>query len=104
MFGTNSINLAQQDSTDLSLAELKQTAGLLTEVEYRRDESQIFKEKSAVYEDMIKAFKSNELRFEEQIKNLNLVVEESKPSWYDHFWIGAAVTGLVVSSIYFLAK
>lgn len=104
LFGTNSINLAQQDSTDLSLAELKQTAGLLTEVEYRRDESQIFKEKSAVYEDMIKAFKSNELRFEEQIKNLNLVVEESKPSWYDHFWIGAAVTGLVVSSIYFLAK
>ena len=96
--------MAQQDSTKLSLAELKQTAGLLTEVEYRRDEAQIFGEKSTVYENMIKAFQSNEGRYEQQIKNLNLIVEESKPSWYDHFWTGAAITGLIVSSIYFLAK
>lgn len=103
-FGINSTSSAQQDSTKLSLAELKQTAGLLTEVEYRRNEAQIFEEKSDVYEDMIKAFQSNESRYEEQIKNLNLAIEVSKPSWYDRFWIGAAVAGLIVSSIYFFAK
>lgn len=102
--GASSINLAQQDLTKLSLAELKQTAGLLTEVEYRRDESLVFKEKSTVYESMIKEFQSNEQRYEQQIKNLNLTIEAVKPSWYDHFWIGAALTGVIVSSIYFLAK
>lgn len=102
--GTSSISLAQQDSIKLSLAELKQTAGLLTEVEYRRDESLVFKEKSAVYQSMIKEFQSNEQRYEQQIKNLNLTIEAVKPSWYDHFWVGAALTGIIISGIFFIAK
>jgi hypothetical protein len=96
--------LAQQDSSNLSLSELKLTAQLLTELQYRRDQEDIFNQKEKLYSGIIQNFQSNEKLYDSKIENLELMIEEVKPGWYDHFWVGATVAGIVVSSIYFLAR
>ena len=95
---------AQQDSTKLSLLELKHTAQLLIELEARRYESDSFLDKENIYKNIIKDYQNDQELFNQQIENLELIIEAVTPAWYDHFWIGAAITGIVVSSIYFLAK
>jgi hypothetical protein len=102
--GKSSISWAQQDSSKLSLAELKQTAGLLTEVEFRRDEAQIVQEKINVYEGMIKHYQENESDYEQKLRNQELINENSKPAWYDHFWVGSTVVGIVLTTIFLFAK
>lgn len=105
MSGISYKSLAQEELSDrLSLAELKITAQLLTELEFRRSQSELDAAKNKMLESIITNFKSNEELYELKIKNLELKVEEIKPSWYDHFWIGSAVTAIVVSSIYFMSK
>lgn len=95
---------AQQDSTELRLSEKKQISGLLYELEYRRTESNIFLDKESVYKSLIKDYQNNEELYKQEIKNLELNIEAVKPSWYDNFWTGAAVAGIVVSSIYLLTR
>lgn len=102
--GINFPILAQQDSSKLSLSELKLTAQLLTELQFRREQEDLFNQKEKLYSGIIQNFQSNEKLYTSKIDNLELVIEEVKPEWYDHFWIGAAVAGIVVSSIYFLAR
>lgn len=53
---------------------------------------------------MIKTYQADEELYKNQIENLKLNIEAVTPSWYDNFWTGAAVAGLVVSSIYFLTR
>lgn len=104
--GPNLTSLAQQEQTDkyLSLAELKQTAQLLTELEKNREQLRLERTKNSIYDHIVENFKINEELYKQQIKNLETTVEEIKPSWYDHFWIGSLVTGAIVSSIYLLAR
>lgn len=100
----SSILLAQQDSSSLTVRELQQTLGLLNELEYRRTESNIWMDKESVYKSLIQNYQSNEELYEREIKNLELNIEAVKPAWYDNFWTGAAITGIVISSIYFLTR
>lgn len=104
VFADGSIVLAQQDSTKLSLAELKQTVGLLTELQGRRELDATFLDKEAVYKNIIEGYQNDEELYKQQIENLKLNIEAVTPAWYDNFWTGAAVAGLIVSSIYFLAR
>lgn len=96
--------MAQQDSTKLSLSELKQIAGLLPELQKRREVNVTFNNKEAVYQSIIEGYQNDEELYKRQIENLKLNVEAVTPAWYDNFWTGAAVAGLVVSSIYFLTR
>ena len=103
-FESGSTVLAQQDSTKLSLSELKQIASLLPELQKRREANFVFKDKEQIYQGMIKTYQADEELYKNQIENLKLNIEAVTPSWYDNFWTGAAVAGLVVSSIYFLTR
>ena len=100
----NSILLAQQDSSSLSVSELQQTMRLLSELEFRRAESNIFFDKESVYKSIIKDYQNGEELYKREIKNLELNIEAVKPAWYDNFWTGSAVTAIVISSIYFLTR
>jgi len=102
--GFNYISLGQQDSTKLSLLELKHTAQLLIELEGRRIENATFIDKESVYKSIIEGYQNDQELYKQQIENLKLNIEAVTPSWYDNFWTGAAVAGLVVSSIYFLTR
>lgn len=102
--GNNYQILAQQDSTKLTLSELKQTAQLLVELEKRRDQVELFKFKENMYQNMIQNFQANERFYEEKIKNLEIYAEAVKPAWYDKFWIGALVAGTGAGVIYILSK
>lgn len=102
--GFNYISLAQQDSTNLSLLELKHTAQLLIELEGRRIENATFLDKENIYQSIIKDYQNGEELYKQQIENLKLNIEAVKPAFYDNFWFGSAVTAIVVSTIYFLAK
>ena len=102
--GFSYTSLGQQDSTKLSLLELKHTAQLLIELEGRRYEVNQFLDKERVYQSIIKGYQNDQELFEQQIDNLELTVEATKRSWYDTFWVGAAVASLVVSSFYFLTR
>lgn len=104
VFVDGSIVWAQQDSTKLSLAELKQTVGLLTELQGRRELDATFLDKEAVYKNIIEGYQNDEELYKQQIENLKLNIEAVKPSWYDNFWFGSAITAIVISGIYFLAK
>lgn len=104
VFVDGSIVWAQQDSTKLSLAELKQTVGLLTELQGRRELDATFLDKEAVYKNIIEGYQNDEELYKQQIENLKLNIEAVKPAFYDNFWFGATVAGLVVSSIFFLTK
>lgn len=104
VFADGSIVLAQQDSTKLSLAELKQTVGLLTELQKRRELNATFLDKEAVYKNIIEGYQNDEELYKQQIENLKLNIEAVKPSWYDNFWTGSAVTAIIISSIFFLTK
>lgn len=100
----SSILLAQQDSSSLTVRELQQTLRLLNELEYRRSEANIFLDKESVYKSLIQNYQNNEELYKKEVKNLELNIEAVTPAWYDNFWTGAAVAGLIVSSIYFLAR
>lgn len=100
----SSILLAQQDSSSLTVRELQQTLRLLNELEYRRTESNIWMDKESVYKSLIQSYQNGEELFRKEIKNLELNIEAVKPAWYDNFWTGAAVAGIVVSSIYLLTR
>ncbi len=102
--GSCSTALAQQDSTKLSLSELKQTAGLLVELQKKREQKSAWVDKEAFYKSMVKNYEQVEDRYKMQIDNLKLNIEAVKPAWYDHFWIGSALTAIIISSIFFLAK
>ena len=100
----SSILLAQQDSSSLTVRELQQTLRLLNELEYRRTESNIFLDKESVYKSLIQSYQNGEELFRKEIKNLELNIEAVKPAFYDNFWFGSAITAVVISSIYFIAK
>ena len=102
--GFSCISLGQQDSTKLSLLELKHTAQLLIELEGRRYEVNQFLDKERVYQSIIKGYQNDQELFNQQIENLELTVEAVTPSWYDTFWVGAAVASIIVSSIYLLTR
>lgn len=102
--GFSFISLGQQDSTKLSLLELKHTAQLLIELEGRRYEANTFLDKERVYQSIIEGYQNDQELFKQQIENLELNIEAVTPAWYDNFWTGAAVAGLIISSIYFLAR
>lgn len=104
VFVDGSIVWAQQDSTKLSLAELKQIVGLLPELQKRRELNATFLDKEAVYKNIIEGYQNDEELYKQQIENLKLNIEAVKPAFYDNFWFGAAVAGLVVSSIFFLTR
>lgn len=104
VFADGSIVWAQQDSTKLSLAELKQIAGLLPELQKRRELNATFTNKETVYQSIIKGYQNDEELYQQQIENLKLDIEAVKPSWYDNFWTGSAVTAIIISSIFFLAR
>ena len=103
-YGSGSIVLAQQDSTKLSLSELKQIAGLLPELQKRREINVTFNDKEMVYKSIVKGYQNDEELYKKQIENLKLNIEAVKPAWYDNFWTGSAITAIVISSIYFLTK
>lgn len=100
----SSILLAQQDSSALTLQELKQISSLLTEVEFRRAQYATFIDKESVYKSIIEGYQNDQELYKQQIANLNANIEAVKPSWYDNFWTGAAVASVVISSIFFLTK
>ena len=102
--GFSYTSLGQQDSTKLSLLELKHTAQLLIELEGRRYEVNQFLDKERVYQSIIKGYQDGAELYQKEIDNLELTVEAVTPSWYDTFWVGAAVASLVVSSFYFLTR
>ena len=104
IFADGSIVLAQQDSTKLSLSELKQIAGLLPELQKRRETNVTFNDKEMVYKSIVKGYQNDEELYKKQIENLKLNIEAVKPAWYDNFWTGSAITAIVISSIYFLTK
>lgn len=104
VFVDGSIVWAQQDSTKLSLAELKQTVGLLTELQGRRELDATFLDKEAVYKNIIEGYQNDEELYKKQIENLKLNIEAVTPAWYDNFWTGSAVTAIIISSIYFLTR
>jgi len=83
---------------------LKQTVGLLTELQGRRELDATFLDKEAVYKNIIEGYQNDEELYKQQIENLKLNIEAVKPAFYDNFWFGATVAGLVVSSIFFLTK
>lgn len=102
--GNSSILWAQQDSTNLELKELKQVSQLLVEVEYRREQSRIAIEKENLYRDLIADYSKNEELYEQKLENKDAEIEAVKPAWYDTFWIGSAVTGIIISTVYFLSR
>lgn len=104
VFVDGSIVWAQQDSTKLSLAELKQTVGLLTELQGRRELNATFLDKEAVYKNIIEGYQNDEELYKQQIENLKLNIEAVKPKWYNNFWVGSAITAIIISSIFFLTK
>lgn len=105
IFADGSIVLAQQDSTkQFTLAELKQIAGLLPELQKKREINLTFNDKEMVYKSIIKGYQNDEELYKKQIENLKLNIEAVKPAWYDNFWTGSATTAIVISSIYFLTK
>lgn len=102
--GGGSKTWAQQDSSKLELFELKQISGLLIELAECRELSATAFEKEALYKDLIKDYNENEQLYEQQIKNLEQLNESIKPAWYDTFWVGASVAGIVVATIAFLTR
>lgn len=105
VFVDGSIVWAQQDSTkQFTLAELKQIAGLLPELQKRRELNATFTNKETVYQSIIKGYQNDEELYKQQIENLKLNIEAVKPSWYDNFWTGSAVTAIIISSIFFLTR
>ena len=82
----------------------QETVGLLTELQGRRELNATFLDKEAVYKNIIEGYQNDEELYKRQIENLKLNIEAVTPSWYDNFWTGAAVAGLIVSSIYFLTR
>lgn len=102
---SNFQSLAQQDSTKiLSLTELKQTAQLLTELEKKRSQMELMQYRLELSEVVINNLKLNEQLYEAKIENLETYAEEVKTAWYDRFWIGSLLTGVAVTTIYFLAR
>jgi hypothetical protein len=96
--------LAQQDSTKLTLTELKQTLGLLNELEYRREEKNTFLYKESIYKSIIKDYQDGEELYKQKIINLENIVEAVKPAWYNNFWTGAAVSTVVLTTIFLLVR
>ena len=104
VFVDGSIVWAQQDSTKLSLAELKQTVGLLTELQGRRELDATFLDKEAVYKNIIEGYQNDEELYKQQIENLKLNIEAVKPKWYNNFWVGATASAIVSTAIYLLVR
>ncbi len=104
VFVDGSIVWAQQDSTKLSLAELKQISGLLVELAECRELNVVASEKESFYQNLVKKYDENEQLYEQQLANKNAEIEAVTPAWYDNFWTGSAITGLIISSIYFLTR
>jgi magnesium-transporting ATPase (P-type) len=96
--------LAQQDSTKLSLSELKQIAGLLVELQARREQSITWFDKESIYKNIIRNYQRNENNYKQQINLLQENIETSKPAFYDRFWVGSAVTAIVFSIFILLSK
>ena len=75
----------------ISVPELRTLSDYLKEVEFRRikgalDESQIQK-----YQSIFIDFNSKETLYLKKIDNLEKEVQLIKPSWWDHFYVGAVV-------------
>lgn len=97
-----SIALAQ-DST-LSLYELKAIAKYLPELHERRllDAEQINKE--SFYKSLIQKYQDDKEQYQKKEKLLEANIEAIKPAWYDHFWIGSAITGIVAFTTYLIVN
>lgn len=102
--GFSYTSLAQQDSTKLSLLELKHTAQLLIELEARRYEASTFVDKENIYKSIIKDYQNDQELYKQQIENLKLNIEAIKTPWYERPPVVATITAIIISSIYFLAK
>lgn len=103
-FGQNSEVLGLQDSTKLTLEELKQTLSLLNELEYRREEKNIFLDKENIYKNVIQDYKASEELYKQKITNYEIMVEAVKPKWYNNFWVGATASAIVSTAIYLLVR
>ena len=95
--------MAQQDSS-LTLNEYKQIGSLLAELKGRRILEGEMLDKEYYYRSIIGDYQNNIRLADAQIKNLQQNIEAVEPAWYDHFWVGTAIAGLVVSGIYLLGK
>lgn len=96
--------MEQPDSTELTLSELKQTLGLLTELEFRRQQNVQNIAKENIYKNIIKDYEANQELYKQKIINLESALGITKPAWYDSFWFGAGVTGLVFTTIILIAR
>jgi len=86
-----------QDSTKFQKIELKQISKLLTETSYRRDKDSDMKRQLDYYGRLVSTLEYKDSLNNIIKNNLNKMIENVKPQFWDRFWIGA-----VVSSILFL--
>lgn len=77
---------------------------MLPELQMRRKLDVEQANKEDFYKSLIQEYQDDQEQYKQKEKLLKANIEAVTPSWYDHFWIGAALTGVVISSIYFLAK
>lgn len=102
--GSSLQSLAQQDSTKLSLYELKLQAALNTELEFRRKQASQHKLQLQIQDGIIE-YKDMQINtLETKIENQNKIIEEVKPAWYDRFWIGTGTTAFILAIIFILIK
>lgn len=88
----------------LPLSKALLVSQLLYELESRREKGKIDKE---IF-NIIPRLKTNyvDLRtdhFELQ-DNVNKIIDALEQPWYDHFWVGAGVTGMILTALFVLAS
>lgn len=100
LFGAD---LAAQDSTKFSTPELQINFSYLTELEYRRVESETQSDKVWLLKAKIDQFETL-YELEKQVNaNLSKQLEIIKPAWYNNFTTGAiAGVGIAAALVYLL--
>lgn len=90
----NSQNLAQQDST-FHKTELKHISKLLTEVDYRRVKESDMQKQINVYSRAVSLLEYKDSLNIVIKSNLNKMIEDIKPQFWDKFYIGAIASAVL---------
>jgi hypothetical protein len=106
---TRSQNSNPPDSTSkqppgFSLNELQDLSKLLMELEFSRADKESLNKEIALQQSQIKTQDEKSSLFEKSISLLKQEVINSRPEWWNHFWIGSISTITLLVTLFVILK
>ena len=83
--------------------ELQNISKLLTELLYWRDAEDLLLDEVNHLKMALYSSENTVVNRDKVIANLKTEIEIIDPPWYDHFWVGAGVTGIILTALFVFA-